>query len=109
MFGTLQGRLPKDLRLAGITTVEAANAWLKAHYLAEHNAAFAIKAEQQGTAFVADRHEAWREALCVIEERTSATTTRPHGAVGGCSCPRAGSGPTSSRPWSAFTRIPMAP
>lgn len=70
MFGTLQGRLPKDLRLAGIKTVEAANAWLKAHYIAEHNAAFAIKAEQVGTAFVADRHEAWREALCVIEERT---------------------------------------
>ncbi len=70
MFGTLQGRLPKDLRLAGIRTVEAANAWLKTHYMAEHNAAFAIKAEQPGTAFVADRHEAWREALCVIEERT---------------------------------------
>src|SRR3954452_11298619 len=69
MFGTLQGRLPKDLRLAGIRTVEAANAWLKAHYIAEHNAAFAIMAEQQGTAFVVDRHEAWREALCVIEER----------------------------------------
>ena len=33
MFGTLQGRLPKDLRLAGIRTVEAANAWLKAHYV----------------------------------------------------------------------------
>jgi transposase len=72
MFGTLQGRLPKDLRLAGITTVEAANAWLKAHYLAEHNARFAIKAEQDGTAFVADRHQAWREVLCVIEERTVA-------------------------------------
>ena len=72
MFGTLQGRLPKDLRLAGIRTVEAANAWLKAHYTAEHNAAFAIKAEQPGTAFVADRHQAWREALCVIEERTVA-------------------------------------
>ena len=70
MFSTLQGRLPKELRLAGIKTVEAANAWLKAHYVAEHNAAFAIKAEQVGTAFVADRHEAWREALCVIEERT---------------------------------------
>src|SRR5436309_16035237 len=38
--------------------------------MAEHNAAFAIKAEQQGTAFVADRHETWREALCVIEGRT---------------------------------------
>ena len=50
--------------------MEAANAWLKAHYIAEHNAAFAIKAEQPGTAFVADRHEAWREALCVIEDRT---------------------------------------
>jgi transposase len=72
MFGTLQGRLPKDLRLAGITTVQAANAWLKAQYLAEHNAAFAIKPEQHGTAFVADRHEAWRETLCVIEERTVA-------------------------------------
>src|SRR6202007_3322235 len=70
VFSTWQGRLPKDLRLAGISTVAAANAWLKAHYMAEHNAAFAIKAEQQGTAFVADRHEAWREALCVIEERT---------------------------------------
>jgi transposase len=70
VFRTLQDRLPKDLRLAGVTTVEAANAWLKAHYIAEHNAAFAIKAEQPGTAFVADRHEAWRETLCVIEERT---------------------------------------
>lgn len=69
MFGTLQGRLPKDLRLAGITTVEAANAWLKASYIAEHNAAFSVHAEQEGTAFVADRHEAWRETLCVIEER----------------------------------------
>ena len=72
MFGTLQGRLPKDFRLAGITTVEAANAWLKEHYLAEHNATFAIQAEQQGTAFVPDRHEAWREALCIMDERTVA-------------------------------------
>ena len=70
MFCTLQGRLPKDLRLAGITTVEAANTWLKATYIAEHNAAFAIQAEQEGAAFVSDRHEAFREALCVIEERT---------------------------------------
>ena len=84
MFGTLQGRLPKDLRLAGINTVEAANASLKAHYIAEHNAAFAIKPEQQGTAFVADRHEAWREALCVIEERTvwpAATCGNLHAAT----------------------------
>jgi transposase len=72
LFGTLQGRLPKELRLAGIGTVEAANAWLKAHYIAEHNAAFAVLPEQEGSAFVADAHESWREALCVIEERTVA-------------------------------------
>ena len=28
VFGTLQDRLPKELALAGITTVEAANDWL---------------------------------------------------------------------------------
>ena len=71
-FGTLQDRLPKELRLAGITTVEAANAWLKSHYIGEHNRAFAIQPEQDGTAFVADRNEASRETLCVIEERTVA-------------------------------------
>jgi transposase len=72
MFGTLQGRLPKDLRLAGISTVEAANAWLKAHYLAEHNAAFAIKAEQGRHGIRFRPAPAWRETLCVIEERTVA-------------------------------------
>ena len=71
-FGTLQDRLPKELRLAGITTVEAANAWLKTHYIGEHNRAFAIQPEQDGTAFVVDRNEAWRETLCVVEERTVA-------------------------------------
>ncbi len=71
-FGTLQGRLPKELRLAGITTVEAANAWLKDHYIAAHNAAFAVQPEADGSAFVPDAHHAWREALCVIEERTVA-------------------------------------
>jgi len=71
-FGTLQGRLPKELRLAGITTVEAANAWLKDHYIAAHNAAFAVQPEREETAFVPDAHHAWREVLCVIEERTVA-------------------------------------
>ena len=58
------------MRLAGITTVEAANAWLKSHYIAEHNARFAVAPEQEGSAFVADAHEMWREILCVVEERT---------------------------------------
>ena len=33
LFGTLQGRVPKELALAGITTVEAANAWLRDTYI----------------------------------------------------------------------------
>ena len=69
LFRTLQDRLPKELRLAGITTIEAANAWLKAHYMAEHNRLFAIASEEEGTAFVADQAGAWRDILCVIEER----------------------------------------
>ena len=68
----MQDRLPKELRLAGITTVEAANAWLKSHYIAEHNARFAVEPEQEGSAFVPDANEAWREILCIIEERTVA-------------------------------------
>jgi transposase len=71
-FGTLQDRLPKELRLAGIRTVEAANAWMREHYIAEYNSAFAVQPEQEGTAFVPDRLGAWREILCVIEERTVA-------------------------------------
>jgi len=69
MFRTLQDRLPKELRLAGIGTVEAANAWLEAHYMGEHNRLFAIAAEEDGTAFVADREGAWCDILCVIEDR----------------------------------------
>ena len=61
--------MPKELRLAGITTVEAANAWLRETYIAEYNAAFAIEPLEEGTAFVADAAGACRETLCVIEER----------------------------------------
>ena len=70
VFKTLQDRLAKEFRLAGIGTVGQANAWLKDHYIAEYNRQFAIEPEDQATAFAPDRHEAWREALCVIEERT---------------------------------------
>ena len=57
--------------MAGITTIEAANVWLKA-YIAEHNACFAVKPEQEGTMFVTDRDGAYREILCVQEQRVVA-------------------------------------
>jgi transposase len=69
-FSTLQDRLPKELGLAGITTLEAANRWLSDSYIAAHNALFAVAAEQEGSGFVADAAGAWREILCIQEERT---------------------------------------
>src|ERR1019366_10192436 len=69
-FLTLQDRLPKELKLAGISTVEAANDWLRETYMGEHNKQFAIVAEQEGSAFVADAMDTWREILCIQEERT---------------------------------------
>jgi hypothetical protein len=66
----LQDRVPKEFRLTGIDDVEAANRWLREHYVGEYNRAFAIAPEQEGSAFVPDRAEAWREILCIIGERT---------------------------------------
>ena len=50
-FGTWQGRLPQELRLAGIETVEEANRFLRKRYIAEFNAEFRVAATQKGTAF----------------------------------------------------------
>ena len=50
-FGTWQSRLPQELRLAGITTLEAANRFLREHYIAEFNQKFTVKANHRGTAF----------------------------------------------------------
>jgi len=52
IFGTWQGRLPQELRLKGIATVEAANEFLRNDWIAMHDASFSVKAEQPGTAFL---------------------------------------------------------
>jgi transposase len=70
VFHTLQDRLPKEFKLAGIDTVEAANRWLRDSFLAEYNERFAIGAEQEGSAFVADTMSAWQEILCTQQDRT---------------------------------------
>lgn len=51
-FGTWQGRLPQELRLRGITTVEEANRFLCQEYLAEFNQRFAVAAALSGSAFL---------------------------------------------------------
>jgi transposase len=82
-FGTLQDRLVKELALAGITTVEAANRFIEESYLPEHNAHFAVPPEQPESAFVADRAGAHRDILCVQEARVvgNDNTVRYHGLV----------------------------
>lgn len=50
-FGTWQGRLPQELRLAGITTVEGANAFLRERYIAAFNQKFTVAAAEKTTVF----------------------------------------------------------
>lgn len=50
-YGTWQGRLPQELRLAGITTLEEANGFLREHYIHEFNSKFTVPAAEKGTAF----------------------------------------------------------
>jgi hypothetical protein len=52
-FGTWQGRLPQELRLRGLTTLGAANQFLREHYLAEFNRRFQVAPAQRGKAFLA--------------------------------------------------------
>ena len=51
-FGTWQGRLPQELRLRGLTTIEAANQFLRGQYISEFNQRFTVKAAERGIAFV---------------------------------------------------------
>ena len=52
LFGTWQGRLPQEFRLRQITTLEAANDFLRQDWPELHNASFRVQAEQSGTAFL---------------------------------------------------------
>ncbi len=69
-FGTWQGRLPQELRLAGIQTVAEANRFLRESYLAEFNRKFAVPATQRGTAFVPAPKGRLEEIFTIQHERT---------------------------------------
>lgn len=69
MFGTLQERLPKELALAGITDMTAANRFVKQRFLPEFNAEFQVPAREPGSAFVPLLGVRLDEILCVQEER----------------------------------------
>ena len=69
VFGTLQSRLPPELRLAEIATVEAANRYLKTHFVPDYNARFAVPATEEGSAFIAYAGRPLEDVLCIQESR----------------------------------------
>lgn len=72
-FRTIQGRLPKDFALAGIIDdIAAANRFLREVFVPMYNRLFAVKPELEESAFVPAGDLAWRDVLCVEEERVVA-------------------------------------
>jgi hypothetical protein len=65
----LQDRLVTELKLAGIASVAAADAFIRDAYLPAHNARFATPAAQPGSGFTPIPGVDLDEILCVQEER----------------------------------------
>lgn len=72
VFRTLQDRLPKELALAGITDMAAANQFLRDQFLPAYNRRFAVPATDPGTAFVPWVGASLADILCVQEDRVVA-------------------------------------
>jgi transposase len=72
MFGTLQGRLPKELKSAGITTLDEANQFLRDTFLPEFNQRFKVKTQEEIEAFIpwSSSHLKLEDILCIQEQRT---------------------------------------
>jgi DNA-binding Lrp family transcriptional regulator len=69
-FGTLQDRLTKEMRLAGISSLEQANEFLK-EYLPKHNARFAVDpAKRTNLHRPVPKHLNLDDIFCVKEFRT---------------------------------------
>ena len=69
-FSTWQGRLPQELRLHKITSLDAANVFLRQHYIAEFNQRFQVAAAQRGNAFLPCRKRDLELIFSLQFERT---------------------------------------
>jgi len=70
MNRTLQDRLVNELRAAGITTMDAANRYLRERYIPTHNAELACQAADPTSAFVSLSETNLDEIFYESEERT---------------------------------------
>lgn len=68
-FGTIQGRLPQELRLEGIRTYEAANAYLEESFVPDFNKRFTVAPAQAELAFTKLVGVDLKLMLSVQEER----------------------------------------
>ena len=71
-FRTLQDRLPKELALAGMTEIAAANRYLIEQFIPHYNERFMVRATEPGTAFIPWVGTSLADILCVHEERVVA-------------------------------------
>jgi hypothetical protein len=69
VFGTLQKRLPQELRLARIRTLAAANRYLKERFVPDYNTRFGVPAAEPGSAFVPYVGRPIEDVLCIQEDR----------------------------------------
>lgn len=69
-FATHQDRLVKELRLAGITDLDAANRYIRETYLPAFNAEFCVPAREEGSAFVPWIGGNLEDTLCEQHERS---------------------------------------
>lgn len=72
LWESWQGRLPQELRLAGITTVEAANAFLQQTWVTFHNRTWRVNPAGEGTAFVPYGGDQLDRIFTLQHERTVA-------------------------------------
>jgi len=70
MFRTLQGRLPKELALQGITDMDQANKWMRRFYWKRFNRTFMVAPREAGDAFVPLLQTDLGNILCLQAERT---------------------------------------
>jgi transposase len=69
-FRTWQGRLPQELRLAGIGTIDEANRFLNDSYIREFNQKFSVPAAEKGTAFVPSQRTDLDRVFSIHHERS---------------------------------------
>jgi transposase len=68
-FGTWQGRLPQELRRAGVRSMEAANQYIRDTFLPWYNRSLTVPPREQGTAFVPAGGADLDAILCVQHDR----------------------------------------